>query len=486
MSAKLVDHFSVRHPRYQFIDVAHQRWDGWYRKYDERNGRLRRPLLNELKLFAKHNNYPLKIIDKRPKEKHPADQIKVTPGLLSGITLEPYQIRAIKAMCNNEVGLISSPTGSGKTEKIAAITKLYNLPTVIIAEQRIVIEQLKERLELREVSDSNVGLFYGGERPNGQPVVVGSIQSLTTPNPPKKRTVKSLKKYKARRNNAKLFQEIVRKAKLLLVDEADRATDKRYRKLFLDYYQGRYKFGFSATCFDKDKPVEALILKEHLGSIICEIPRKEVENAGRIIPIQAVMIAVGEDGDKYDKTAYDIAQRELIIENDKYHQLIKAIISSFPDEKTLILVDTNNVRDLGAILQEKIDGSVFIFGDTSKKMRREALSAFERGELKCLIGGKILKRGLDIKGGMHNLIICGGGKLSSDFNQKIGRAVRKNGRGWARLFSFFHLDNYYLYKHSKEQLKTIVSLDYNVQVVVNGKRMDGRELIRKRFRLPKR
>jgi DNA excision repair protein ERCC-3 len=480
----LIDWFSARHPRIQFIDTNQQRWDGWYRKFDERNSRLARPLLGELERFAAEYKLPLEIVDHRSE---PREDPHYHDKMLPEITLAHYQMEALEVMHpnKNECGIISVPTGGGKTELMAAATKAYGLPTVIIADQRVVIEQIKERLELRDVVNhtDGVGLFYGGSRPNGQTVVVGSIQSLTSPPASLKR--KDLAQWKKRNTNAKAFQDIVRASGLLLVDECDKATDNRYRKLFMKYYGGRYKYGFSGTPFDKDKPVEALILKEHMGSVIYEVSRKAVEKAGRIIPIKAFMIGTKDDTGKSDRTAYDIAQRELIIDSDEYHKSIKKLVDAFPNDRTMILVDTNNVEDLGKALESKIPDSVFIYGKTSTKKRKQAIQAFEQGELKCLIGGKILKRGLDIKGGVHNLIICGGGKLHSDFDQKVGRAVRKNDRGFARLFCIFHLDNYYLYKHAKEQLKSIVSMGYDVQVIVNGKSIEGEDLINRKFRFPK-
>jgi superfamily II DNA or RNA helicase len=407
--------------------------------------------------------------------------------LICGITITPIGVGDYYGfeIDGNKRFLLGDFTVTHNTECMAAVTKAYNLPTVIIADQRIVIEQIKERLELRDIVDNStgVGLFYGGARPNGQTIVVGSIQSLTSPPVSLKR--KNFQQWKKRSANAKAFQDIVKQSELLLVDECDRACDKRYRSLFMKYFTGRYKYGFSGTPFDKSKPVEALILKEHLGSIIYNIPRKEVEKAGAIIPVHGTMIAVGENGDKRDRTAYDIAQRELVIENDIYHQKIKQIVDAFPDDRTMILVDTHNVTDLGQALEQKIPGSIFIYGKTSTKKRKEALDAFKNGDLKCLIGGKILKRGLDVKGGVHNLIICGGGKLWSDFDQKVGRSVRKNDRGYARLFFFLHLDNYYLYRHSKEQLKSMLNMGYNVKVIVNGATIDGAELVKRKFRLPK-
>lgn len=478
----LVNHFSERHPRLQFIDTDQQGWDGWYRKYDQRNSRIARSLLNELKWLTKKNKVKFCIDDLRELEKDPPKASDVSPTMLKGITMDNHQVEAVLKMCDEEVGLFSVPTGGGKTEIMAAIVRLCKRPTVIIADQRIVIEQIKERLELRDVC-GGVGLFYGGETPDGQIVVVGSIQSLA--GPPTSLKKKNFSQWKTRNKNAKAFQEIVKQSELLLVDECDKATDKRYRKLFLTYYKGRRKYGFSGTCFDAAKPVEALILREHLGSIIYEVSRRELERIGRIIPVRAYMVATGENGDKQDRTAFDIAEKELIVTNDGYHKQIKKIINAFPDDRNLILVDTNSVEKLGKALEEKIEGSIFIYGKTSTRKRKEALEAFRDGKLKCLIGGKILKRGLDIKGGVHNLIICGGGKLHSDFNQKVGRAVRLNDRGFARLFCFFHLNNYYLYRHSREQLKSLISMGYTTHVLVHGMKVDGEQLVKSRFRLPK-
>lgn len=478
----LVDHFSARHPRLRFIDTEQQAWDGWYRKYDQRNSRIARALLNELKGLAAKNKIKFCVEDLREEDSAP-DPNGVRPDMLHGITMDDHQIKATIKTCKEEVGLISVPTGGGKTEIMAAITLLHKKPTVIIADQRIVIEQIKERLELRDVVDDGIGMFYGGETPDGQTVIVGSIQSLS--GPPASLKKKNLQQWKTRNKNAKAFQEIVKCAGILLVDEADKATDKRYRKLFLTYFKGRRKYGFSGTCFDAAKPVAGLILKEHLGSIIFEVSRRELERIGRIIPIRAYMIAVGENGDKQDRTAFDIAEKELIVTNDQYHQGIRKIINSFPNDRNLVLIDTNSVEALGKALEEKIEGSIFIYGKTSKRKRNEALAAFRDDKLKCLIGGKILKRGLDVKGGMHNLIICGGGKLHSDFNQKVGRAVRKNDRGYARLFFFFHLNNYYLYRHSREQLKSLIAMGYNITVMVHGMKVDGEKLVKSRFRLPK-
>ena len=482
IDVELYDHFSARHPRFRYLDVEQQSWDGYYRKYNSRDQSLALPFLSELKNFCFRQKIPYEIVDERTAPSFSPSPDDIDPNMLSGITLESHQVDAIKAACHNEIGIISCPTGGGKTEIMAGIAKMYQCPTVIIADQRIIIEQIKERLELRDVIDE-VGLFYGGSTPNGQLIVVGSIQSLSSP--PSSIAKKDRDVFNKRKKRSKQFQELVKKAGLLMVDEADKATSKQYANLFRHHFNGRRKFGFSGTPFDKAKPVQNLVLREHLGGIISKTNRRELEKIGRIIPVKFYMFAYGENGDPQDKTAFDIAEREIIIDNDKFHKRVQKIVDSFPEDGTLILLDTSNIEDLGINLEDTISGSAFIYGKTPKTRRKEMIRAFEDRQLKCLIGGKIIKRGLDLRGGVENLIIIGGGKLWSEFDQKLGRAVRNNQKGWARVFSFLFLNNYYLYRHSREQLKALISLGYPSKVIFKDYVLDGAKYVKSRFRRPK-
>ena len=97
-----------------------------------------------------------------------------------------------------------------------------------------------------------------------------------------------------------------------MVDECDKATSKQYGYLFRNYFKGRRRYGFSGTPFDKKKPIQNLALRENLGSIISKTDRRSLEKIGRIIPVKFYMFAYGEDGDAQDRTAFDIAEREII------------------------------------------------------------------------------------------------------------------------------------------------------------------------------
>ena len=490
--------FSVRIPNAKYIDMSVGFFDGVYHKYNKFKHRIARPLLQDLIRICDKYGLPLQIVDSRdpPKYKQP-DPNSITDDMLPGITLDRHQVEGIKAACVNEVGCILWGTGGGKSEAIAAIAKAYNCPTVILCEMKTVVDQLKQRLELRKVVEE-VGMFYAGKRPNGQQVIVGSIQSLVIPagdpitKGPKKyksdtpeKYAKKLKAFKTRCKNAKLLRDIIGKCELLLVDEGDTAVGASWRNLFRNWYNGRYKFGFTGTIPDKSKPVQRMVLKEHLGSVIHEADRRELESINRIIPFRYTALAFGDESLIRDRTAFDIAVKEHMIENPKYHMIVKKLAErslTEPTDGVLILVES---KPLGYTLEAMIPDSKFICGDHPMKTRRSIIQDFESRKIKVLIGGKIVRRGMDLKGGCETLIIATGGKLESEFTQKIGRAVRLNHRGYAQIYDIILLCSYYLWAHSRMRLKVIAKMGYPGKIVFKHATVDLQKFVNSRFRRPK-
>jgi superfamily II DNA or RNA helicase len=176
-------------------------------------------------------------------------------------------------------------------------------------------------------------------------------------------------------------------------------------------------------------------------------------------------------------------------ENVRFHRLVSGLCLKSKKEEgdgTLILVDR---QELGHNLKKAIEQTglrvEFIMGKTPQKKRKEVIAAFEKRELDVLIGGKIINRGLDLKGGCETLIVACGGKLQSDFRQKLGRAVRINKQGRSKVYDFFFRCNKYLYDHSKHRLKSVLAEGYNTRIVFPGGIIDGAELVKSRFQIKK-
>lgn len=492
----IYNYFSASDPNMKYINsVQEQSWDGVYRKYNRSKQRLSRGFLIELLRLCKRNEIPIDIEDLREPTKYPMfNEDDIKRDILSGITLMDHQIEGIKActkrtksgFCLNETGIMFYSTGSGKTELMCGIAKLLGCPTVIVAEETVVVDQIKKRLELRSVTD-DVGVFYAGQSPNGQLVCVGSLASLRPPGKIKRKSKENPEKYEARlrahktrSKHYKTYKELLSRCELLMVDEADKAaTNKEYKRLIMRNTNSRYLYGFTGTIPMDEDALDKLNLTEVMGSVIAKSNRRYLERVGRIIPVKYITTVFGENN-RNDRSAFDIAVKELIEQNDALHQKVKKIIDGFQDDNFLILVE--NI-ELGKRLEQIIPGSKFIYGQTRKKARDEALERFENKDLRILIGSKILKRGLDLRGGVDNLILCASGKKDSDLEQKVGRALRTNQRGWARVFDFMFINNFYLYKHSRRRLKRMVQLGYPTTVAAPKKILDGKDVIKQGFNL---
>lgn len=401
--------------------------------------------------------------------------------------------------------LLADFTVTHNSEIMCGICKAIECPTVIVADQTVVVSQLKARLELRDVSEQ-VGIFYAGRRPAGELIVVGLIQSLSVPAMgPKlpqqeqgepdekfesrvKRWELQLTAYKTRKANASILRQYVKDAEMIIVDECDKASSDQYKTLFRFWFNGRRRYGFSGTPMDAEKPVEAMVMQEHLGSPIVKVQRRTLESLGQIIPCDYYMVGFGLQGSIKDSAAYDIAYNEWMTNNSDFHKLIATLCKKYSGsgEGTLVLVDK---IALGEQLEQAIRAIGltvhFIYGKTPKRRRDELLRSFEKREFDVLIGGKIINRGLDLAGGCENLIIATGGKLESDFIQKIGRGVRRNRRGRSRIFDFYFRCNKYLYSHSKAHLRAMVKAGYRTTVVFPGGSIDGKQLVERRYALPK-
>ena len=267
-----------------------------------------------------------------------------------------------------------------------------------------------------------------------------------------------------------------------LVHNCDLATSSGYKDLFRYRFNGRRRYGFTGTLNDKEKPVQTLVLQEHLGSVIFKCDADHIEKEGLAVPLEYYALVYGEDGSRDDATAYDIAYNETIVYNQSLHKIFAAICRRYEHEGTLILVDRD---DLGYALRDLIPHCKFIHGKTPRDQRIAAIAEFERRELRVLIGGKNVRRGMDLKNGCENLILATGGKLDSDFAQRTGRARRINQKGRARVFDIFFLCNKYLYAHSRKRLKAACNMGLKTKVIFRDGIIDGAAFVRSRFRRPK-
>lgn len=285
-----------------------------------------------------------------------------------------WQENAIEEAIFRQRGIISAPTGSGKSRVILGIATRLNLKTLIVVPSLEIKRQLAEDMK---------------HLPN---VVVENIDSTA---------LKSAKDYD-----------------VLIIDEAHHVASKTYQKLNKTAWNSiYYRFFLSATPFRNDTE-ETLLFESIAGQVIYRLSYKEAVKNNYIVPIEAYYIEMP----KTESDAYTWAEvySQHVVHNSARNEAIAilALRLNKQDKSTLILV--KEIAHGEAL--ERLTNLPFANGQD--ETTRDYIRQFNNGEIKVLIGTEgILGEGVDTKP-CEYVIIAGLGKAKSAFMQKVGRCIR--------------------------------------------------------------
>lgn len=328
-------------------------------------------------------------------------------------SLVPYkaQIDAAASITKNHRGILSMPTGAGKSHVIALIIARLCVRTLIVVPSLQIKEQLKESLSRSFKDTSNI--------------VIENIDSNAL-------------------NTAKGFG-------CLIIDEGHHAAAKTYQKLnktaWKDIY---YRVFLTATPF-RNQTEETLLFEGIAGQVVYKLTFAQSVEKGYIVPIEAYYIEV--DKVKTDSFTYQEVYSEFVTNNEAKNQIIaKTLLNlGLSGASTLCLV--KEIRH-GSILAE-MTGLPFANGQDDTT--REYIEQFNKGEIKVLIGTEgILSEGVDTKP-CEFVLIAGLGKAKSSFMQKIGRCVRVfPGKESGKVIIIRDGSHRFLLRHFNEQKKILL------------------------------
>lgn len=344
------------------------------------------------------------IVDKRIK---PLDKFSTLPELKDAYS---WQRRALVNSCAKARGIITAPTGTGKSRVISMICSRFNKILVIVPTLEIK-KQLSDILK----------------RPG---ITVENIDS---------KALNSLKDFDC-----------------LIIDEAHHVASKTYHKLNKKVWTGIYhRYFLTATPFRNDVE-EQLLFESIAGEIIYKLDYIEAISKGYIVPIEAYYIEMP----KRPTEAYTWSQvySEHVVNDISRNREIIDILTKLHSAGKSTLCLVKEVKH-GKILSE-ITGLPFVSGadDDSRKYIRQ----FNTGQISVLIGTTgVLGEGVDTKP-CEYIIIAGLGKAKSQFMQQVGRAVRTYpGKESAKVILIQDKSHKFLSRHFREQC-AIMELEYGV------------------------
>jgi superfamily II DNA or RNA helicase len=335
------------------------------------------------------------------------------------MTLRDYQQEAVTDALRRGNGIVTMPTGAGKT--LIGLRLIHELkrPAMVTVHRKEIADQWVEDME--EILGVDVAKCYGGDMESGD-LQVSLYQTIYQDG-------------ELRDDEIRMDHDVI------LCDEAHRVGADTFSRVSLAV-NADYRFGFSATPEREDNATLKVI--GGTGPLISDIsPESLIEQGYLARPEWHILDAPPKNSRKNYRDWQD-EYREEIVKNTDRNLLISQKAESLGKPCYVHVERINH----GERLEEMIDGASFIHGDSTD--RDEELEAFRNGERDILIS-TLLGEGVDVPA-MQSMIMAGGLKTSVGAIQKVGRALRAE-TDTASLVDF--VDNgKWIGDHSEQRIRT--------------------------------
>lgn len=337
---------------------------------------------------------------------------------------EPYvdQIAAVKAALGHIRGVLSCPTGTGKSHIIAMLLARTKLKTLIV------VPSLELKAQLTESLGRSLTTMDG--------ISVENIDS---------KSLKSKGEWDC-----------------LIIDEAHHAAAKTYHKLNKTAWSDiRWRYSLTATPF-RNNSDEQLLYEGIAGPVIFKLTYLDAVAKGYIVPVEAYyydLEPISLHGHFYNQI-----YSEAVVNNESRNELIAGLLKNLYAQGRYTLCLVKEVKH-GQILAE-LTGLPLVTGQDEDS--RIWIKRFSNGDLKCLIATEaMLGEGVDTKP-CEFVIIAGLGRAKSQFMQKCGRAVRKyKDKESAKIILFRDFGHKWLLTSFRSH-STILKEEYGVKLIKLG------------------
>ena len=412
---ELADEFTFEVPQAKFMSAYKKRyWDGKIKLFSPGTGEIYVGLLPYIVAFCEQRGYEVIHRDNEfyglPSE---VDEFITPEGLGDWIKtlklphkVRDYQYKGIYEALRNKRKLLLSPTGSGKSLMIYALSRFWTakkLQTLIVVPTTSLVEQMsKDFQDYGWNAKHHCHKVYAGTDPRSdKDVIITTWQSV----------------YKLPKTYFERFGAIIG-------DEAHLFKAKSLTSIMNKLHDCKYRVGFTGTL--DGTQTNRLVLEGVFGTVDKVTKTEKLIKQGHLSEFEIKVLLL-----KHDKQKFDTYQDEMdyLVEHEGRNKFIRNLVCDLSGN-TLVLF--NYVERHGMPLFEMINNKVgehrlvfLVHGGVDTEDREKARQIAETTHDSIIVASYgTFSTGINIRN-LHNVVFASPSKSKVRNLQSIGRVLRK-------------------------------------------------------------
>jgi len=458
---ELSEYFTFEVPNAKFMPQYKRRlWDGTIKLFSPANGEIYVGLYDYLVEWLDTREYTYEDKENKfygfPKE---SNELISAPGIVDYVKslnipfkVRDYQYTAIYQALKYNRRLLLSPTASGKSLMIYAITRYFadsDRSVLIVVPTTSLVEQLVGDFDSYGWSSDDYchKIYAGKDKQTNKPVIVTTWQSI----------------YKMPTNWFEQFDAVIG-------DEAHQFKAKSLIGIMTKLHNCKHRIGFTGTLDGSN--TNQLVLEGLFGPVNKVVKTKQLIDKGYLSNLKINILLL-----QHDELSFESYQEEMdyICRHEKRNKFIQNLTLN---QKGNTLVLFAYVEKHGQVLYDMINSKVsagrkvfFVHGGVETEDREEVRRITEEESDAIIIASYgTFSTGINIRN-LHNIIFASPSKSRVRNLQSIGRALRKSeSKDSATLYDI--ADDFtkgerrnYTLNHMVERVKTYSQENFNYEII---------------------